>query len=77
MIVWLENFDFIIFYIDDFLQERMIPDPKTFDALKYRKMTQMIQTKHRFGILVEFTYNIAFQTRFENSSGSATYDKII
>ena len=38
-------------------------------------MTQMIQTKHRFGILVEFTYNIAFQTRFENSSGNTTHAK--
>ena len=54
----------------------MVSDPKTFDASKHRKITELNQTKHRFGILVEFTYNIAFQTGFENSSGNTIYDKV-
>ena len=51
----------------------MVSDPKTFDASKHRKITELNQTKHRFGILVEFTYNIAFQTGFENSSGNTNH----
>ena len=51
----------------------MVSDPKTFDASKHRKITELNQTKHRFGILVEFTYNKAFQTGFESSSGNTTH----
>ena len=51
----------------------MVSDLKTFDASKHRKITEVNQTKHRFGILVEFTYNIAFQTGFENSSGNTNH----
>ena len=65
--------DFVIVYVDLFLQKRMVSDPKTFDASKHRKITELNQTKHRFGILVEFTYNIAFQTGFENSSGNTNH----
>ena len=38
--------------------------PVIYDVSKYWKMTE-----HRFGILVGFTHNITYQTRFENSSG--------
>ena len=54
----------------------MISEPKMFDALKHRKINELNQTKYRFEILVEFTYNIAFQTGFENSSGNTIYDKV-
>ena len=47
----------------------MVSSPKTFDVSKSGKMTELTQTKNRFGILVGFTHNIAYQTRFENSSG--------
>ena len=51
----------------------MVFDPKTLDALKHRKITELNQTKYRFGILAEFTYDIAFQTGFENSSGNTSF----
>ena len=51
----------------------MVSCPKTFDVSKYGKMTELTKTKHRFGILVEFTHNIAYQIGFENSTGNTTY----
>ena len=36
-------------------------------------MIESNQTKHRFGILVEKSYNIAYQTNFQNSSGNTNY----
>ena len=51
----------------------MVSSPKTFDVSKSGKMTELTQTKYRFGILVGFTHNIAYQTRFENSSGNTNY----
>ena len=51
----------------------MVSRPKTFDASKYKKMTELTQTKYRFGILVEFTHNMALQTGFENSTGNTRY----
>jgi len=48
--------------------------PKTFDVLKCGKMTELTQTKHRFGILARFSYNIAYQTGFENSTGNTRYE---
>ena len=36
-------------------------------------MTKLTQTKYRFGILVEFTHNMAGQTEFENSTGNTNY----
>ena len=52
----------------------MVSSPKTFDASKSGKMTELTKTKYRFGILVGFTHNIACQTGFENSTGN-TIDK--
>ena len=69
----MKKFVFVIFYINLFLQKRMVFDPKTLDALKHRKITELNQTKYRFGILAEFTYDIAFQTGFENSSGNTSF----
>ena len=74
IILKLKKFVFVIFYINLFLQKRMVTDPKTFDASNQRKITELNRTKYRFGMLVEFTYNIAFQTGFVNSSGNTTYD---
>ena len=51
----------------------MVSRPKTFDASKYKKMTELTQTKYRFGILVEFTHNMALQTGFENSTGNTIH----
>ena len=68
-----KKFDLIKFYKDLFLQKEMVPSPKTFDVLKYRKMTELTQTKHRFGILAGFSDNIAYQTGFENSTGNTNY----
>ena len=51
----------------------MVSSPKTFDASKSGKMTELTKTKCRFGILVGFTHNIACQTGFENSTGNTTY----
>ena len=71
-----KKFDLIKFYIDLFLWKEMVSCPKTFDVSKSGKMTELTQTEYRFGILVEFTYNIACQTGFENSSGNTTYDTL-
>ena len=76
MIVKLKKIVFVIFYINLFHQKRMVSDPKMSDALKHRKINELNQTKYRFGILIEFTYNIAFQTGFENSSGNTIYDRV-
>ena len=57
MIVRLKKFDFVIFHIDLFQQTRMVSDLKTCDASKHRTITELNQTKHRFGILVELTYS--------------------
>ena len=46
---------------------------KTFDVSKSGKMTELTQTKYRFGILVGFTHNIAYQKGFENSTGNTKY----
>ena len=51
----------------------MVSGSKTFDVLKYGKMTELTQTKHRFGILAGFSYIIAFQTGFENSTGNTKH----
>ena len=51
----------------------MVSSLKTFDASKSGKMTELTQTKYRFGILVGFTHNIACQTGFENSTGNTIY----
>ena len=36
-------------------------------------MTELTQTKYRFGILIRFTHNIPYQTGFENSTGNTMY----
>ena len=54
----------------------MVSSSKTFDVSKPGKMTELTQTKYRFGILVGFTHNIAYQTRFENSSGNTSHDRL-
>ena len=51
----------------------MVSCPKTFDISKYGKMAELTQTKYRFGILVGFTHNIAYQIGFENSTGNTRY----
>ena len=38
-------------------------------------MTRLAQTKYRFGILLEFTHNMAYQIGFENPTGNTTDDK--
>ena len=48
----------------------MVSSPKTFDVSKSGKMTELTQIKHRFGILVEFTYNIAYRKGFGISTGN-------
>ena len=53
----------------------MVSSPKTFDVLKYRKMTELTQAKHRFGILAGFPHNIPYQTGFENSTGNTKDDR--
>jgi len=53
----------------------MVSGPKTFDVLKCGKMTELTQTKPRFGVLAGFSYNIAYQTGFENSTGNTTYHR--
>ena len=53
----------------------MVSSPKTFDASKSGKMTELTQTKYRFGILVGFTHNIACQTGFENSTGNTNHNR--
>ena len=52
----------------------MVSSFKTFDVFKYGKMTELTQFKHRFGILAGFTYNIPYQTGFENSTGNTNYE---
>ena len=37
-------------------------------------MTDLTQTKYKFGILIRFTHNIPYQTGFENSTGNTTYE---
>ena len=51
----------------------MVFSLKTFDVSKSGKMTELTQTKYRFGILVGFPYNIAYQTGFENSTSNTTH----
>ena len=51
----------------------MVSSLKTFDASKSGKMTELTQTKHRFGILVGFPYNIAYRKGFGISTGNTTY----
>ena len=53
----------------------MVSSLKTFDASKSGKMTELTQTKYRFGILVGFTHNIACQTGFENSTGNTNHNR--
>ena len=38
----------------------MVSRPTTFDVSKYGEMADLTQTKHRFGILDEFTYIFTF-----------------
>ena len=52
----------------------MVSSSKTFDVSKYGKMTELNQTKHRFGILVEFPYNIAYRMGFGNSTGNTNHE---
>ena len=73
MLFGSENFDLIKFFIDPFLRKEMVSGSNTFDVSKSGKMTELTQTKHRFGILVEFPYNIAYRMGFENSTGNTTY----
>ena len=40
-------------------------------------MTELTKTKYKFGILVGFTYNIAYQIGFENSTGNTKYGPFI
>ena len=51
----------------------MVSNLKTFDVSKCGKMTEFTQTKHRFGILVEFPYNIAYRKGFGISTGNTIY----
>ena len=51
----------------------MVSSLKIFDVSKSGKMTELIQTKHRFGILVEFSFNIAYRMVFENSTGNTIH----
>ena len=39
----------------------MVSSLKTFDVSKSGKLTELNQTKHKFGILVEFSHNIAYR----------------
>ena len=55
----------------------MVPNPKTFDVSKSGKTTELTETKHRFGILVEFPYNIAYRKGFGISTGNTTYGQMI
>ena len=68
-----KKFDLIKFYIDLFLRKEMVSSPKTFDASKSEKMTELTETTHRFEILVEFPYNIAYRKGFGISTGNTTY----
>ena len=52
----------------------MVSSTKTFDVSKFGKMTKLTQIKYRFGILVGLTYNIAYQTGFENPTGNTTHN---
>ena len=51
----------------------MVSSLKTFDVSKSGKMAELTKTKHRFGILVEFAYKIAYRMGFENSTGNTKY----
>ena len=51
----------------------MVSSLKTFDASKSGKMTELTQTKHRFGILVGFPYNIAYRKGFGISTCNTIY----
>ena len=41
MLCWTKKFDLIKFYKDLFLQKEMVPSPKTVDASKSGKMTEL------------------------------------
>ena len=51
----------------------MVSSLKTFDVSKSGKMTKLTKTKHRFGILVEFPYNIAYRKGFGFPTGNTIY----
>ena len=51
----------------------MVSSPNIFDISKYGKMTELTQTKYKFGILIRFTHNIPYQAGFENSSGNTKH----
>ena len=51
----------------------MVSSLKTFDASKSGKITELARIKHRFGILVEFPYNIAYRIGFGNSTGNTKH----
>ena len=72
-LVQSKNFDFIKFDIDFFLRKEMVSSQKTFDVSKSGEMTELPKTKHRFGILVEFPYNIGYRKGFGISTGNTTY----
>ena len=74
MLFGQKKFDLIKFYINLFPRKEMVSNRETFDVSKYEKMTELIPTKYRFGILDEFTHNIAYQTRFENSTGNTMHE---
>ena len=61
-------------YIDSILQKEMVSILKTFDVLKFGKMSELTQTKYIFGILIRFTHNIPYQTGFENSTGNTMHE---
>ena len=68
-----KNFDLIIINMDFILRKEMVSSLKTFDVSKSGKMTELTKTKYRFGILVEFPYNIAYRKGFGISTGNTTH----
>ena len=50
MIFEPKKFDLIEFYIDLCLRKEMGSRPQTFDTSKSGKLTELTQTKNRFGI---------------------------
>ena len=69
-----KKFDLIKYFIDSLLRIEMVSSTKTFDVSKFGKMTEMTQTEYRFGIPVGFTYNIAYQTGFQNPTGNTKHE---
>ena len=51
----------------------MVSSLKTFDVSKSGKMAELTKAKHRFGILVDFSYNIAYRKGFGISTGNTIH----